>query len=164
MDGDTEMPMPLQFDERQLLPPGVHEASLEEVGQYFGRFQRTDRRMTLSRKVGEYVAALRQAGFKGSVIIDGSFIMPKVDQPEDVDLVLVLPEDWDMTAELRPYQYNLVSKRRVRQEFKFDLFTVQRGTVDEQKWIDFFSQVNPKWHEPFGLPEGSTKGLVRVTR
>jgi hypothetical protein len=30
--------MPLLFDERQLLPAGVHEATLEEVEYHFGRF------------------------------------------------------------------------------------------------------------------------------
>lgn len=154
--------MPLAFDDRELLPPGVHDVTLEEVERAFGRFQRTDRRMTLVRKLKEYVTALQQAHINGSLIIDGSFIMPKVDVPEDVDLVLVLSEEWDMTADLKPYQYNLVSKRRVKQEYRFDLFTVQRGSADEEKWVNFFGQVNPKWCEAFGWPETQRKGLVRV--
>jgi hypothetical protein len=123
--------MALSFDDNQLLPAGIHDATLEEVGEQFGRFQRTDRRMTLFRRLGEYVAALRRANIQGSLIIDGSFVMPSMDQPEDVDLVLVLPEDWDTAADLRPYQYNLVSKRRVRQEYRFDVFTVRKGSAQE---------------------------------
>jgi hypothetical protein len=97
--------MPLTFDARQLLGSGIHDALIEEVEQHFARFQRTDRRMTLFQKLKEYLAALRRAAIGGSLIIDGSFIMPGVDQPEDIDLVLLLPEEWDMMAELRPYHF-----------------------------------------------------------
>jgi hypothetical protein len=154
--------MPLEFDERRLLRPGVQDATLEEVEEHFARFQRTDRRRTLFQKLKEYAAALQQAELKGSLIIDGSFIMPTVDRPEDIDLVLVLPEDWDMTADLRPYQYNLVSKRRVKQAFGFDVFIVVRGSSEEHKWVTFFGQVNPKWCSAFGWPHDATKGLVRI--
>ena len=87
--------MTLALDERQLLPGGVHDATLEEVDRQFGRFQRTDRRIELVRKLKEYVAAMQQAQIRGSLIVDGSFVMAGVDQPEDLDLVLVLPDDWD---------------------------------------------------------------------
>ena len=34
--------MPLFFDERGLLPPGVHDATLAEIEAAFARFQQTD--------------------------------------------------------------------------------------------------------------------------
>ena len=154
--------MPLMFDERQLLVSGIHDATLAEVEQHFARFQQTDRRMNLFKKLTDYLDSLRRASIGGSLIIDGSFIMPAVDQPEDIDIVLVLPEEWDMTADLRPYQYNLVSKKRVKQEFRFDMFAVQKGSLDEQKWVAFFSKVNPKWLAAFSWPDDLTKGLVRI--
>jgi len=40
------MPIP-DLNEDGLLPEGIHEASLEEVRERFGRFQRTDRRPDL---------------------------------------------------------------------------------------------------------------------
>ncbi len=88
--------------------------------------------------------------------------MPIVDQPEDIDMILVLPEDWDMDADLKPYQYNLVSKKRIKQEYRFDVFAVQKGSLDEQRWINFFSGVNLKWCEQFGWPKNTIKGLVRI--
>ncbi len=154
--------MPLTFDDRQLLVSGVHDATLAEVEQHFARFQRTDRRMNLFKKLKEYVAALQAAQINGALIIDGSFVMPAVDQPGDIDIVLVLAEEWNMTADLRPYQYNLVSKRRVKQEYRFDMFAVQKGSPKEQEWVAFFSQVNPKWCEAFGWPMDAIKGLVRI--
>jgi hypothetical protein len=89
--------------------------------------------------------------------------MTCVDEPEDIDLILVLPADWDATAELPLYQYNLLSKKRVKQEFGLEVFVVRNTSVQEQQWIDFFSQVNPKWRELFGWSGESTKGLVRVS-
>jgi hypothetical protein len=155
--------MPLEFDERGLLPAGIHDATLEELEQYFGRFQRTDQRITLCKKLKAYISALKAAEINCSLIVDGSFIMTKVDEPEDIDLVLVLPEDWDIGADLKPYQYNVVAKHRVKQQYRFDLFTVRKNTADEQKWIDFFGQVNVKWCELFGWPDDLTKGVVRVS-
>jgi hypothetical protein len=106
--------MPLILDDRNLLPPGIHEASLKEVEEQFARFQKSDRRIALFRKLNDYITALRKAQCGCAVILDGSFVMGCVDGPDDIDLILVLPGGWDWDAELKPYQYNLVSKRRVR--------------------------------------------------
>ncbi|MCI0380401.1 MAG: hypothetical protein L0215_22680 [Gemmataceae bacterium] len=154
--------MALALDDRGLLPNGVHDASLEEVEALFARFQKSDRRLTLFKKLRDYLAAVKKAGCGQSVIINGSFVMGCVDEPEDIDLILVLSKDWDWDADLKPYQYNLVSKRRVRKDLGFDLFLAAEGTEDEQNWIKFFSRVNMKWRQQFGWPANSTKGLVRV--
>lgn len=152
----------LVLDDRKLLPPGVHDASLKEVEELFGRFQRTDRRPGLFRKLRDYLKALNQAEIADSVIIDGSFVMACVDEPEDIDLLLVLPADWDAAADLPPYLYNLVSKRRVKRQFGFDAFPVRAGTQQEQEWLAFFGQVSTKWCQRFGWPDKLTKGMVRV--
>jgi hypothetical protein len=47
----------LTLDDRKLLPPGVHDASLQEVEELFGRFQRSDRRPKLFRKLRDYLTA-----------------------------------------------------------------------------------------------------------
>lgn len=155
--------MPLVFDDRNLLAPGVAEASLEEVEEHFARFQRSDRRIKLCGRPRDYVLDLRRAGCGRSVIIDGSFVMACVDEPEDIDLILVLPPDWDMAADLKPYQYNLVSKARVRRMYGIDVFPVRAGTVQEEEWISFFSEVNIKWCQRICWPPGTTmKGIVRV--
>jgi hypothetical protein len=154
--------MTLAFDDRQLLAPGVHDTSLEEVDEYLGRFQRSDRRMKLLGKLRAYAAEVKKTGWECSFILDGSFVMPGVDEPEDIDLILVLPEEWDLAADLKPYQYNLVSKKRVKKEYGLDVLPVRAGSVEEQKWVAFFGQVNVKWCQLFGWPADTTKGLVRV--
>jgi hypothetical protein len=154
--------MGLAFDERQLLLPGVHEVSLETVKEHFARFQRSDRRLQQFVKLSEYLKELKKAQCGESVILDGSFVMACVDEPEDIDLLLVLPVDWDDAADLKPYQYNLVSKRVVRKNYQFDLFVVKAGSADEAEWIEFFGGVSGKWREKFGWPEDVRKGILRV--
>jgi len=151
------------LDDRKLLPPGVHDASLTVVEELFRRFQRSDRRPRLFRKLRDYLAAVKRNGCGSGVIIDGSFVMGCVDEPEDIDLILVLPARWDEAADLKPYQYNLVSKRRVKREFGFDIFVVMPRSEQERDWVTFFSRVNVKWCSQFGWPDKLTKGIVRVT-
>jgi len=155
--------MSLMFDDRMLLTPGVHEASMKEVEQHFARFQKSDRRIRLFRRLSDYVAALKKAKCATSVILNGSFVMACIDEPDDVDLILIFPPGWDDAADLKPYQYNLVSKRRVRKEYGLDIFPVMTGSAREQDWTAFFTVINVKWCRQFGWPNETTKGLVRVT-
>ncbi|MCI0376829.1 MAG: hypothetical protein L0215_04435 [Gemmataceae bacterium] len=64
---------------------------------------------------------------------------------------------------MKPYQYNLVSKRRLKQQYGFDAFFVRPGSEQEREWIAFFGQVNVKWRRPFGWPADGKKGIVRVS-
>jgi hypothetical protein len=88
--------------------------------------------------------------------------MACIDEPEDIDLLLVLPLGWDRHAGLKPYQYNLVAKRRVRQEYGFDLLAVVPDSLEEKDWTSFFQRVNIKWCRQFGWPPETKKGLVKV--
>ena len=132
--------MELIFDERKLLVPGVHEVALDVVKETFGKFQKSDRRLKLFDKLVAYLKAVKRADIGASVIIDGSFVMACIDEPEDIDLVLVLPTEWDMAADLKPFQHNLVSKREVRRTFGFDQFVVKIGSANETAWIDFLAR------------------------
>ena len=83
--------MALTLNDQGYLPPGVHDASLQEVEQLFARFQRTDRRITLFGKLAAYLREVKRAGCGVAVVLDGSFVIACVDEPEDIDLVLILP-------------------------------------------------------------------------
>ncbi|HEV3118155.1 MAG TPA: hypothetical protein VGY58_13980 [Gemmataceae bacterium] len=72
-----------------------------------------------------------------------------------------MPADWDATADLKPYQYNLVSKQRVKKAYKIDVVPVHAGSVRQHDWTAFFSRVNVKWCEQFGWPNRSTKKPLR---
>ncbi len=154
--------MELVFDERNLLVPGVYDVSMETVKERFGKFQRSDRRMNLFAKLEAYVEAVKKAACGSSVIVDGSFVMACIDEPEDIDIVLVFSPGWDQQAALKPHQYNLVSKTAVRKSHGFDMFTAEAASNEEVGWIDFFGQVNPKWSKVFGWPKDLRKGILRV--
>jgi hypothetical protein len=146
-----------------LMFEGIHEMTLSEVEATFGRFQRSDRRCRLFEKLRTYVHEVESAGWAASIILDGSFIMRLVDEPQDIDMILVLPRDWDMNSEVRPFEYNLLSKRMTRRLYGFDVFAVVAGSDAETKWLEFFAQVGPKWCEPFSsLPFGCKMGMVRI--
>jgi hypothetical protein len=136
------MPIP-DLNENGLLPEGIHEASLEEVRERFGRFQRTDRRPSLFTKLSTYLAEVRASGLVVAVIVDGSFVTAK-DEPSDIDLILVLRPDHDDRAELRPFQYNALEKHVVRRRFRFDVVSAREGTAEYEKSLNFFQRVRDR--------------------
>src|SRR5438105_4983151 len=105
------MPIP-PLDEHGLLPTGIHDCTLDELRVRFGSFQDSDRRPQLFQKLQTLVAEARTAGFLRGLLIDGSFVTAK-SNPNDIDLVIILPLAHDVGADLRPAQYALVSKKRV---------------------------------------------------
>jgi len=154
--------MPLKFDERGLLPAGIHNATLHEVDQHLARFQRSDRRIKLMAKLRDYIREVQKAISGAVVLVDGSFVMTMVDEPGDIDLVLLLPANWDIDAELGIQQYNVVSKHRVRKAYEFEVFAYPSGSAKAEHWLGFFSQVRPEWRERFAWPDDVRKGLVRI--
>ncbi len=146
------MPIP-ELNEDGFLPEGIHVAALEEVQERFGRFQSTDRRPDLFSKLSLFLAEVRACGLVESVIVDGSFVTAK-DEPSDIDLILVLRPDHDDRGELRPFEYNTLSKRRVRRRFRFDILIARQGSDQRKKYVDLFQRVK-------GLPD-LRKGVVEV--
>src|SRR5690349_20929726 len=126
--------MPLTFDDRGLLPPGIHDATLAEIEASFARFQKTDRRIKLFEKLKAYLTELRRTGWQCEVILDGSFVMPPVDEPNDIELILVLPSDWDMSQPLRPFEYNVVSRKFTRSEYQIDVLPAPAGSEAERQY------------------------------
>lgn len=154
--------MPLTFDERGLLPPGIHEASLIEVEEAFAQVQHTDRRMNLFAKFQEWFAALRRTRWACQVILDGSFVMPMIDDPNDLDLILVMPGSWDMAADLRPFEYNVVDKHYTKREYHIEVYPVVPDSVDYHKFLTLFTRIRLEWCQRFDWLVGSQKGVVRL--
>ena len=74
------------------------------------------------------------------LLIDGSFVTAKSD-PNDIDLVIVLPLARDVGADLRPAQYALVSKKSVQKRYGFDIVAVRENTLEYDEAVAFFQQV-----------------------
>lgn len=151
------MPIPDLVD--NVLPEGVHDCTIDEVAAVFGRFQRSARRMDLTEKLRQYLGEAARAGVK-AVVIDGSYATAK-DEPDDIDLIVILPEDWDFTRDLKPFEYNAVTKAGVRRlKYPFDLFVYADASDDVRRMVEFFSQTN-RVKSP-GFTARPHKGLLRV--
>ncbi|MHB1556452.1 MAG: DUF6932 family protein [Isosphaeraceae bacterium] len=146
--------MPIsELNEHGFLPEGIHDASLDEIRERFGRFQRTDRRPELFSKLMVLLTEIRSTGLVKAVIVDGSFVTAK-DEPSDIDLILILHADHDDQAELRPFEYNVLSKRRVRRRFHFDMVVVRDGSEAHREFLLFFQGVKGRGD--------LRKGVIRV--
>ncbi len=136
-----------------LLPEGVHECTLEEVEERFGRFQSSDRRPSLMRRLRQYHAEVAQAGVAQYLVVDGSYVT-SVDAPNDIDLTVVLRDDYDPAVQVPPFRYNPRSKKYVRSNFGFDIFFAWENDASHTAMLSFFQEVK---HRP-----GVRKGVLKV--
>lgn len=146
------MPIP-DLNEDGLLPAGVHDCTLDEISARFGRFQVTDRRIQLFEKLRLLMEEEKQAGLATEMIVDGSFVTDKP-EPGDIDLVIVLPRDYDFSIERPPFKYNAISKRYVRRKYGFDVVFAPQHSPLHEKSVDFFQQVRDEL--------GKRKGVLRI--
>jgi hypothetical protein len=146
------MPIP-NLNEQGLLPPGIYDCSLEEIGERFGTFQSTDRRSRLYERLQEYLAQVRSANLAIAVIVNGSFVTSKAD-PNDIDLILVLSSSRDLRADLAPMAYNILSRRRVARHYGFDILVAREDTIEYTQSVEFFQQVRGQPH--------LYKGVLRI--
>jgi hypothetical protein len=141
------------FDSDGFLPLGLHECTLEEVMERFGRFQESDRRPSLARELAEYVAEVRSAGIGKYLVVDGSFATTKA-RPGDIDLLLVLRDDVSLSGTVPPFQYNVRSKSYIRNRYNFDFFFGWDGDLTSIEIVSLFARVKER-------PELS-KGSLKV--
>ena len=146
------MPIPA-FTPEGLLPPGVHDCTLDELRERFGSFQASDRRCRLFERLEAFVREARLTGMVDAIIVDGSFVTDK-SYPNDIDLILVLQDEHDYRANLRPFEYNVLSRKSVRRIYDFDVMLMQQHELESAENFLFFSQVRDR-------PD-LRKGMIRV--
>jgi hypothetical protein len=152
--------MPLTFDDRRLLPPGIHDATLEEIEQEFAL---SNRRRMLFGNLTEYVRGVRLTGWACQVLVDGSFVMLPVVEPDDIDLILVMPADWDLTRrDFRPFEYNTLDRKHTRRALKIEVYPVLPDSDRYRFFFDLFTRIRIEWCRQFNWPEDARKGVVRV--
>jgi hypothetical protein len=151
--------VPLAFDDRRLLPEGIHDATLEEIER---EFSLSNRRRTLFDNLKQYLGGLKLTGWACQVLLDGSFVMPSVVEPNDIDAILVLPSDWDLTrTDFRPYEYNVLDGKHTKRVFKIELYPVLPDSDRYHKFVELFTKVRIEWCQQFSWPADSRKGIVR---
>jgi hypothetical protein len=112
----------------------------------------------LTERLKQYLDIAKRSGIVKGVIIDGSYVTDK-DEPEDIDVIAVLTDEFDWTQELRPYQANVIDKAAIRRDYGFDAFVYQDGEAGLEKLIAVFGIVPEKYGE---LTAKTHKGMVRV--
>ncbi|WP_089721432.1 DUF6932 family protein [Candidatus Entotheonella palauensis] len=88
------MPLP-DFDSGGDLPEGVYQASIDEICARFG--QDTPQRQVVTARLLRIYHLAEMTGKLDRVIIFGSYITAKPD-PNDVDVVLVMRDDFELQA------------------------------------------------------------------
>lgn len=80
------------FNENGDLPPGIHQATLAEVIQHFGRS--TPQRRVVARRLGRIYGLAAKTGHLARFIVFGSFVTTEPD-PADVDIFLLMENTFD---------------------------------------------------------------------
>jgi hypothetical protein len=143
------MPLP-EFNENGDLPPGIHDATLEQIAE---RFAQSSVRRSLWNEILRYVAELRHWPLAEELLVDGSFVTSEP-TPHDIDIILVFRGDYDLAPEVSPFEYNLRSHRMVKRNYGLDLIAVRANSLERERFVALFSQV-------CGRPD-LVKGIVRV--
>lgn len=133
--------------ETGLLPPGIHETTLAEIAERFGR---SARRRTLLAGLMDGVAALRRAGCR-RVYIDGSFVSEK-DDPGDFDAC------WESAGVagrlLDPVLLTFADGRAAQKAAYGGEFFIAESAADPHgtRYLDFFQQTR----------DGAPKGIIAL--
>jgi hypothetical protein len=135
----TKLAIP-QLQPNGLLPPGVYECTIDEIRERFGVFRGSDRRPDLFRDLASYVRELQSADIAKHIVINGSFVTA-TDSPNDIDVLLVLKDDFPHLGVLPPYQYNAKSRKFVRRHYRLDFFYGFEGDPSFTEIMALFSKV-----------------------
>lgn len=138
------------FQEAGLLPPGIHPASWDEFAERFVQFQETDRRIRIGERLKSLYHEIRTSGIVRRLIVAGSYVTGKA-SPNDFDCVLVL-DPAVVTTDLRPSQYNLVSRRMARRLYGGDVFAAIEGSEALEEYLRFFQTTR----------DGESMGVVEI--
>jgi hypothetical protein len=126
---------------------------VDEAEVRFGVFRGSDRRPRLWAKLREFLSEVRASAIVEVVLLDGSFVSGKPD-PNDIDLILIVPPSHDFTADLTPAEYNALSKRRIVRRYGFDVLVARAGSEEYRRYAAFFQNVR--------FAPSQRKGIVRL--
>lgn len=131
----------------EVLPPGIHDATLKEIEQ---RFAITGRRMELFKGFERGVKSLKKAGCK-VVLLDGSFISTKT-IPGDFDAL------WDTTdvdlTKIDPILLEFSNGRKKQKLKYFGEFFPSISKADSFRTFEEYFQIDKE--------TGNAKGIIQV--
>ncbi len=137
------------FNQHGLLPLGVHRADQSEFKARFAIFNLSNRRLRVYEQLERLLDEASRAALVKRVIVGGSFVTSKA-EPNDFDCILVLDPAIVGTT-LRPFEYNLVSRRMARRIYQGDVLTALEGSEALHRYLEFFQTT--RHGEPMGIVE-----------
>jgi hypothetical protein len=144
------VPLP-DLNELGDLPEGVHQATLDEVVARFGAGSPQRQAVTARlRRIREL--AVRTGGLD-RVVVFGSYVTAKP-EPNDVDVVLVMRDDFDPTR-CPPEAAALFDHGRAEAEFGASVFWLRPGMLLGETLGQFVSHWQLK-------REGGRRGILEV--
>lgn len=146
------MPIPA-LQTNGFLPEGIHECTIEEITDRFGRFQASDARPRLNIGLVKYWQELNEANIGKYLIVDGSFITNK-DEPSDIDVLLVAKDDYVPTDEMPPFMKNPASRKYVLKNHKLDF---KLGWDDDDTSLEYLALYQDVKYQP-----GLKKGILKI--
>lgn len=138
-----------------LLPPGIHDATLDEIQGMFG--SANDTRTAIMAGLSELVVLVRAAIVIRELYIDGSFITSKA-VPGDVDVVAMFQPSDFLAFATSPHATLLVNRGAVKSKYKVDLLLgPNMGGM-----VTFFQGLRPERALELRVSATHKKGILRV--
>lgn len=137
--------MPIPELQNGLLPIGVHDCTFNEVADRFGS---GFRRHSLTSKLAEYLQEAKLTTLIVWVGIDGSYVTDKPD-PNDIDLVVALRSGFNLSETIRPFEYNIISKKQLKKFYPFDALVAPVDSEQIVSHLTFFQSTRDK--QPKGI-------------
>src|SRR5579871_1748701 len=116
--------MPPQLDDRKVLPVAIHDAPLDEIEEVFANYGHRERRRMLLGKLKEYVRAVTQTRWPCVVILNGSFVMYCIREPDDLDIILAYGaavRDEIESPDLPHFKFKVVDRWTCKTLYKVDV-------------------------------------------
>ncbi len=141
------------FNENGELPEGVHQTSIEEIIARFGSGS-AQRRTVTGRMVRVYELA-KATEKLNRFIIFGSYITAKAD-PEDVDIVMIMSDDFQLDA-CSGETMDLFDHMRAQETFGASLFWMRPSLLFLETLDDFIAHWQIK-------RDNTHRGIVEVRK
>lgn len=140
-----------EFDENGHLPPGIHEATFDEIIKRFS-LPKSRTRRSRTKSLQAFYSFIRP--YAKEIYIDGSYTTRK-SAPNDVDIVVFLRDGFSLTNKFRQRLLKFLSKKTHLQI----IISVpgDKDSEDRAKWhVAYFQQNDRDFNPPVN------KGIIRV--
>lgn len=146
-----------KLDEHGLLPRGIHDCTLMEIGSLFvGNSHRRNLLEKLTNCIYNEIRPL----FDEPIYINGSFVTDK-EHPDDIDVVLDLRDASD-GKKLKGLEFMSKHQSRLLHEYRIHFFINLPSIAND--FADFFQYVGVKTARFKGLNPKHLKGILRVVQ